>query len=224
MPSVQKLAAKPKNVAAGKDSTSGSRSPTHHPPLPNKLSPKRMASQASSRTTPTTSSALGVPRNASPSHEDNKSGSEAGESTYVVATADDSSSLSSLSDPSFNSASDSIVVVTPESAAKQQQKKEKDAEQVGTRPKGAVVGGGLPGAASADADRKGSGEGGVGVAAGDEGRKESRGSSRKQWVEDDSQVGGVGLGNVLWARHVCMIGLWEFFRASIFPNSRRICP
>jgi len=196
-PAQKRTTTKSKNMAAKKDVTSGSKSPTHHPPLPNKLSPKRTASNAhSNATTPTNSSALGMLRNASPSYDD-KVETEGGENTYVVAAGEDSSSLSSLSDPSFNSISDSVVVVTPESASKQEQKKEALRD---------TVGGVLAETAADTVARKGISEGGEGVALGDEGsRAHKERSARKQWVEDETQVGGAGETMRVLPRVTCLV-------------------
>lgn len=92
-----------------------------------------------------------------------KAESELGDQTYVVAVSDDSSSLSSLSEPSISSVSDQVVVVTPESVAKLrstkcvERKLEDEEEGNGDREEG--------------------------------GRRDARTNSlRKQWIDDDVQV------------------------------------
>ena len=133
-----------------KEASLVNKSPVHSP-LPNKLSSKSVS------TSPKRAPAS-VSKSHKPASED-KAESEGGEHTYVVGVSDDSSSLSSLSDPSFASASDSVVVVTPESAAKQK--------------------------ATKAAEKKAESEESV---AGVDRRVAKGSSGRKQWIEEDSQV------------------------------------
>ena len=145
---------------AGRENKSPTHS-AHHQPLPNKMSPLKASSQSSSLSD--RKNGIHSSRNGkSPTHED-AGESEGGENTYVVAASEDSSSLSSLSDPSFTSTSDSIVVVTPEASTKRK-------------------------LLTSSSGRAGEDAGGGRSEEEQEEKQATKSSGRKQWVEDDNQV------------------------------------